>query len=113
MAPSLRDLRAVYDPSMHLAMLSDHHRNAFYRGCLARHPELRGTVAVDLGAGCGLLSAMALQQGLGLVHAVEALPEVARLIEKVVRATGQAAKHGEATFYVLGSIWLYSNLTGF
>ena len=89
MAVSLRDLRAVYDPEMHLAMLRDARRNDFYRRCLQRHPEFRGHVAVDVGAGCGVLSAMAVAEGI-FVHAVEALPEVARLIEQVLRHTGQA-----------------------
>ncbi|CAJ1408200.1 unnamed protein product [Effrenium voratum] len=85
---SLHDLRAVYDPEMHVAMLRDGSRHRFYGQCLLMHPELKGQVAIDVGAGTGIMSAMAVLQGkLGKVHAVEALPEVCRLIPRVLEAT--------------------------
>ena len=36
---SLRDLRAVYDPEMHIAMLQDGSRHRFYARCLSKHQE--------------------------------------------------------------------------
>lgn len=36
---SLRDLRAVYDPEMHIAMLQDSSRHRFYAKCLLKHQD--------------------------------------------------------------------------
>ena len=36
---SLQDLRAVYDPEMHLMMLRDSSRHRFYARCLQKHQE--------------------------------------------------------------------------
>ena len=36
---SLRDIRAVYDPEMHIAMLQDSSRHHFYAKCLLKHQE--------------------------------------------------------------------------
>jgi len=132
---SLRDIRAVYDPEMHIAMLQDSSRHHFYAKCLLKHQEdLKDKVlqcetrtglyfwtsvvslvaaccciyrtshhqptapecifpgrlwchmchitlvqvAVAVGAGIGIMSAMALVHGkLGQVHAVEATGSVA------------------------------------
>ncbi|CAK8991112.1 unnamed protein product [Durusdinium trenchii] len=86
---SREDLRAVYDPEMHLMMLRDSSRHRFYARCLLEHrTELEGKVAVDLGAGIGILSALAVRFGrLKEVHAVEALPEVCRIIPRVLQRT--------------------------
>eukprot|EP00439_Symbiodinium_sp_Y106_P077192 s501_g16.t1 len=86
---SLHDLRAVYDPEMHLSMLRDCRRHEFYDQCLARCTnELRGKVVIDVGAGTGILSALAARgpraSGAAQVHAVEALPELCKLIPKVL-----------------------------
>ncbi|CAE7259435.1 prmt6, partial [Symbiodinium natans] len=82
---SLHDLRAVYDPEMHLSMLRDSRRHQFYDQCLAKHvSELRGKVVIDVGAGTGILSALAVRGGAAQVHAVEALPELCKLIPKVL-----------------------------
>ncbi|OLP90771.1 Protein arginine N-methyltransferase 6 [Symbiodinium microadriaticum] len=71
---SLHDLRAVYDPEMHLSMLRDCRRHEFYDQCLARRiSEVRGKVVIDVGAGTGILSALAARGGAAQVHAVEAL----------------------------------------
>ncbi|CAK9039094.1 unnamed protein product [Durusdinium trenchii] len=74
---------------MHLMMLRDSSRHRFYARCLLEHrTELEGKVAVDLGAGIGILSALAVRFGrLKEVHAVEALPEVCRIIPRVLQRT--------------------------
>ena len=44
---SLHDLRAVYDPEMHIAMLQDSSRHRFYAKCLLKHQEdLKGKAQV-------------------------------------------------------------------
>lgn len=45
---SLHDLRAVYDPEMHVAMLRDGSRHRFYGQCLLMHPELKGQAGPSL-----------------------------------------------------------------
>eukprot|EP00438_Fugacium_kawagutii_P018756 Skav204395 [mRNA] locus=scaffold2947:164542:176525:+ [translate_table: standard] len=68
---SLHDLRAVYDPEMHIAMLQDSSRHRFYAQCLLKHQDdFKDKVAVDIGAGVGIMSALAVVHGkLGHVHA--------------------------------------------
>lgn len=87
-AVTLEDLRYVYDPQMHATMLRDAPRNRFYAACLKNHrKDIEGNVVVDIGAGSGVLAALAVRYGkAGHVHAVEAMPEVARNIPEVLKS---------------------------
>lgn len=58
--------------SQHLAMMQDEHRtNAYRTAIFANAEEMEGKVAIDVGAGVGMLSFFAAQAGFGEVHAVE------------------------------------------
>ncbi|MFZ5638597.1 MAG: tetratricopeptide repeat protein [Pseudomonadota bacterium] len=90
-AASLPRTQAV--PAWFLARQLDRTRNAVYRDAIAaavaRTPP---ALALELGAGCGLLSMMAAQSGAERVVASEAHPTLCAVGEEIVAANGFAER---------------------
>jgi len=74
-------------PSWHWRLVKDSARNAAYEGALRRvvGPD---TLVLDIGAGTGLLSLLALRAGAGRVVACEMIPAVARMAMEIAAANG-------------------------
>lgn len=70
-------------PSWHFSMLADRSRNDAYNQAIVSAVK-PGDVVLDIGAGSGLLSLMAARAGSTDVTAVEMVPELAEVAQKVV-----------------------------
>ena len=74
-------------PAWHFTMLADDARNAAYRRAIERAVK-PGMRVLDIGAGSGLLSMMAVRAGAEKVDACELVPEMADTAREVVAANG-------------------------
>lgn len=83
-------------PSWYVPMLCDARRNAAYRRALRDLLRLAPTrLALDIGAGTGLLSMLAAEAGAARVVACEQLPAIAAVGRETIAANGHA---GRVTF---------------
>lgn len=84
---AIRDSRL---PSWYVPMMLDRHRNDAYRKALG---TLGGDcLALEIGAGCGLLSMLAVDAGAGDVYGCEVEPLIFKTGERVVSLNGYAHK---------------------
>jgi protein arginine N-methyltransferase 1 len=79
-----------YGYADHLAMMRDERRLDAYRRAIAVAVR-PGDVAIDVGAGCGVLTFLALAAGAARVHAIEPSPNV-EVLAQVARASGLAER---------------------
>lgn len=87
--PPLQRLRSAHLPSWYVPMLLDGRRNAAYRAALQRLLAQRAsTLALDIGAGCGLLSMMAAEAGVPQVIACELRASLCRAGTEIVDRNG-------------------------
>jgi predicted RNA methylase len=91
--PPVTRTRSHFLPSWYVPMLVDEVRNGAYRKSLARALEQRpAALALDIGAGCGLLSMMAAQAGAERVLGCEISRPIADLGKRVIEHNGFAGK---------------------
>ncbi len=91
--PAAAASRAHAVPAWYLARQFDGARNDVYREAIADAvAETRPGLALELGAGCGLLSMMAAQAGAGHVVACEAHPALRAAGEEIVALNGFAGR---------------------
>ena len=77
-------------PSWYVPMILDHQRNDAYRDALQRMVGSRPPqLALDIGAGCGLLSMLAVDAGVRSVVGCEVQPAIHRIGESVLRRNGK------------------------
>ena len=76
-------------PRWHFAMLNDRDRNAAFAEAIVRS-SVRDKVVLDIGAGSGLLSMLAAQQGAAHVYACEMVAPVADKAVEIIAANGYA-----------------------
>lgn len=72
-------------------MLTDKPRTDAYIHALSR-ANLEGLSVMDVGAGSGILSLLAVKHGAELVHAVEAAPKMATLLQATVENNNMSGK---------------------
>lgn len=90
--PPVQQLRDAVLPNWYVPMLLDTERNAAYAQALRRRvAEAPVTLALDLGAGCGLLSLLAAKAGVSQVIGCEIQPAIHQVAEAVVRDNGLEA----------------------
>ncbi|MCQ4165457.1 methyltransferase domain-containing protein [Tahibacter harae] len=89
--PAAQQLREALLPSWYIPMLLDAERNSAYAGALQRlTAEAPVSLALDIGAGCGLLSMYAAAAGVGHVVGCEISPAIHRVAEAVIGDNGLA-----------------------
>lgn len=74
----IRNFCAVDFPSWHFLMMQDEGRLTFYKKCIEK--EVKGKVVLDLGAGGGYLTSLALQYGAKKVYAIERHPTLCTIL---------------------------------
>jgi len=91
--PPATELRSQALPSWYIPMLLDKRRNDAYRTALrtALEPNPTHTV-LDIGAGCGLLSMLAVQAGAARVVGCEVNPGIFRIGNEILTVNGMADK---------------------
>ncbi|KAJ9468243.1 Protein arginine N-methyltransferase 7 [Diplonema papillatum] len=72
----------------HYAMMNDHPRNEAFEKALVAAIEPHQSTVVDVGAGAGLLSAIAARAGAAHVTSIEASPTLAAITRKIMHANG-------------------------
>ena len=77
----LRQLDFTNFPNWHFPMMQDRPRLDFYQKSF--EGKLNGKVVLDVGAGGGLLSALALQQGAKKVYAIERHPTLCTILKVI------------------------------
>jgi len=91
----LRHLRGLlasnYVPPWHIPMLAHEKRNSAYAAAI-RAKIRPGDIVLDIGAGSGLLSMMAVREGAAHVYACEAEGLMARLAQDIIDRNGMSDK---------------------
>lgn len=95
----LKNLSTVKIPSWHISMLNDHDRNSFYEDEMKA--QVKDKIVLDIGAGAGFQTLIALKHGAKHVYSVEREPILGRCFEKSFQ---KEIEQGKVTFIPLDTM---------